>query len=181
MNLRPLGEYILIKVISDEEITSSGIIIPKTVVSQPMTATVLAVGDGCIPGDKLDIRIVPGDTVVYHWGCGQEIKDGDEVLYMIRYADIVAKLTPQDSDEVNYPVIIVINSSIYNNYISEIRLPDGTTTVRSDNTIDLSTLIPYVNKEVCVVVEGRDDLFDSGVKPGIHVLSYCDKDKLKFD
>jgi len=94
MNVRPLGDRILIKRVEEVEKTRGGIIIPESAKERPLEGTVIAVGSGKRLEDgtlvKLDVK--PGDTILFGKYTGTEIKvDGvehtivreDEVLGII--------------------------------------------------------------------------------------------------
>lgn len=63
MNIRPLGNRILVKQISTEEVTASGIVLPSTDKEKPNQGVVKAVGNGELIG-KYGIKV--GDTVVFN-------------------------------------------------------------------------------------------------------------------
>lgn len=94
MNVRPLGDRILIKRVEEVEKTRGGIIIPESAKERPLEGTVIAVGSGKRLEDgtlmKLDVKA--GDTILFGKYSGTEIKvDGvehiivreDEVLGII--------------------------------------------------------------------------------------------------
>jgi chaperonin GroES len=94
MNVRPLGDRILIKRVEEVEKTRGGIIIPESAKERPLEGTVIAVGSGKRLEDgklqKLDVKA--GDTILFGKYTGTEIKvDGvehiivreDEVLGII--------------------------------------------------------------------------------------------------
>ena len=58
LNLRPLGDRVVVKPLGREEVTKSGIVLPDTAKEKPQQGEVLAVG----PGRVLDNgeRVVPG-------------------------------------------------------------------------------------------------------------------------
>ena len=84
MNIRPLGDRVLVKPIKEEEVTASGIVLPETVEKEKkQEGEVVALGDG----EKLaKLKLKKGDRVIYEkWG-GEEVKLGkgkDEVEYKI--------------------------------------------------------------------------------------------------
>ena len=92
MNIKPLGDRVIVKPLAEDEITASGIVLPDTVDKEkPEQGEVVAVG----PGKRLDNgEIVPvsvkvGDKVVFRQYSPDEIKvDGDEVL-VISESDII--------------------------------------------------------------------------------------------
>ena len=46
MNLKPLGDRLIVRAIEEEETTASGIVLPDTAKEKPQKGKVLAVGDG---------------------------------------------------------------------------------------------------------------------------------------
>jgi len=92
MNIKPLGDKIIVKPIGREEITSSGIVLPDTVDKEkPEQGEVVAVG----PGKRLDsgeiapVSVKVGDRIVFRKYSPDEITvDGKEVL-VISESDVV--------------------------------------------------------------------------------------------
>jgi chaperonin GroES len=95
MNLKPLGDRIVVKVLESEERTKSGIVIPDTAKEKPQKATVVAVGPGKINeenGNRIPMDLKVGQTVVFAKYGGTEIKlDGDEYL-ILSERDVLAVL-----------------------------------------------------------------------------------------
>jgi len=95
MNIKPLGERVLIKQIASEEKTASGIVLPDTAKEKPQEGEVLAVGLGKLleNGQRGDMEVKVGDRVLFAKYAGSEIKVGGEE-YMILNAerDILAVL-----------------------------------------------------------------------------------------
>ena len=91
MNIKPLGDRIIIKVIENEETTKSGIVLPGTAKEKPMQGEVLAVGSGeMVDGKKIPLELKVGDKVIYSKYAGTEVKmDGNEYL-IIRQSDVLA-------------------------------------------------------------------------------------------
>lgn len=91
MNIRPLGDRIIIKVIEMEETTKSGIVLPGTAKEKPMQGEVLAVGSGeMVDGKKIPLELKVGDKVIYSKYAGTEVKmDGGEYL-ILRQNDVLA-------------------------------------------------------------------------------------------
>lgn len=86
MNIKPIGDRVLVKPNKEEEITASGIVLPDTVDKEKKAeGTIVAVGNGEYIA-KLGLKV--GDKILYKkWG-GEEIKTGkgkDEVEYKILY------------------------------------------------------------------------------------------------
>ena len=79
MNIKPLGERVLIKEIEAEETTKSGIVLPGSAKEKPQMAEVVAVGAGILNDDKKKDEIKKGDRVIFAKYAGNEIKlDGKE-------------------------------------------------------------------------------------------------------
>lgn len=93
MNIRPLGDRVILRVIESEETTKSGIVLPSSAKEKPMQGEVLAVGSGeMVEGKKIPLEVKVGDKVVYSKYAGTEIKmDGNEYL-IVRQSDILAIL-----------------------------------------------------------------------------------------
>ncbi len=92
MNLKPLGDRLLVKPIEQEEKTASGIILPETAKEKPQEGQVLAVGPGARKDDgtRIEMDVKVGDRVLYAKYAGTEIKM-DGVKYLIlRESDILA-------------------------------------------------------------------------------------------
>ncbi|HOE57929.1 MAG TPA: co-chaperone GroES [Bacillota bacterium] len=91
MNIKPLGDRVIIKVIESEETTKSGIVLPGTAKEKPMQGEVLAVGSGeMVDGKKIPLELKVGDRVIYSKYAGTEVKmDGNEYL-IVRQSDVLA-------------------------------------------------------------------------------------------
>jgi chaperonin GroES len=84
MNLRPLGDRVVVKPIEREEMTKSGIVLPDTAKEKPQEGLVEAVGTGRIldNGTKVPLEVKVGDRVLYAKYAGNEFKL-DEIEYLI--------------------------------------------------------------------------------------------------
>lgn len=89
---KPLGDRILVKPVSQEERTASGIVLPDTAKEKPQMAEVLAVGTGRIldNGTKVEPEVKVGDKVIFAKYGGTEIKIDGEELLVLRQDDILA-------------------------------------------------------------------------------------------
>jgi chaperonin GroES len=87
VNIKPLGDRVLVTPAPAEEKTASGIIIPDTAKEKPQKGTVMAVG----PGKKDEpMTVKAGDNILYGKYSGTEITiEGTEYLIM-RESDIYA-------------------------------------------------------------------------------------------
>ncbi len=91
MNIKPLGDRVVIKVMESEEMTKSGIVLPGTAKEKPMQGEILAVGSGeLIEGKRVPLELKIGDKVLYSKYAGTEVKiDGEEFL-ILRQNDVLA-------------------------------------------------------------------------------------------
>lgn len=91
MNIKPLGDRVVIKKLEAEEKTKSGIVLPGTAKEQPQMAEVLAVGPGgMVDGKEVKMELKVGDKVIFSKYSGTEVKlDGDEVT-ILRQSDVLA-------------------------------------------------------------------------------------------
>ena len=92
MNLKPLGDRLIISPIEQEEMTASGIVLPETAKEKPMQGKVLAVGPGARKddGSRAAMDVSEGDTVLYAKYAGTEIKLGDDKYLILKETDILA-------------------------------------------------------------------------------------------
>ena len=95
MNLKPLGDRLIVKAIEEDETTASGIVLPDTAKEKPQKGTVLAVGEGKWDEDgekRIPLDVAEGDTVLYSKYGGTEIKVDGEELLVLRESDVLAKV-----------------------------------------------------------------------------------------
>ena len=92
MQVKPLGDRVLLKRIETEEEVRGGIIIPDTAKEKPQEAEVVAVGDGKMDddGDRLPMSVKAGDHVLIGKYTGQDIKINDEEHTIVREDEILA-------------------------------------------------------------------------------------------
>jgi len=95
MNLKPLGDRLIVKAVDEEQTTASGIVLPDTAKEKPQKGKVIAGGDGAWDEDRekrLPLDVAEGDEVLYSKYGGTEIKiDGEDVL-VLRESDVLAKV-----------------------------------------------------------------------------------------
>ena len=85
MNIKPLGDRVLVKPVEEEEQVRGGIIIPDTAKEKPMQGKVVAVGPGKVTDDgkNLAMHVATDQVVLYGKYAGTEVKiDGEEYLIM---------------------------------------------------------------------------------------------------
>ena len=92
MNLRPLGDRLVVEHVEQSEKSAGGVFLPDTAKEKPQEGKVLAVGSGRTldNGTKLSMDVKVGDRVIYSKYSGSEIKlEGKEVL-IISEKDVLA-------------------------------------------------------------------------------------------
>jgi len=92
LNLKPLGERLIIEPIEQEEVTASGIVLPETAKEKPQRGKVLAAGPGARDedGKRIEMEVSVDDTVLYAKYAGTEIKVEDQKLLILKESDILA-------------------------------------------------------------------------------------------
>ena len=94
MDLKPLGDRVIVEVLEEEQITVSGIVLPDTAKEKPQRGNVLEVGPGRWEDGKLvPLDVKKGDEIIFSKYGGTEVKvKGDEYL-ILSARDVLAVLT----------------------------------------------------------------------------------------
>ena len=95
MNIKPLGDRIVVRRFEAEEKTSGGILLPDTAKDKPQRGEVLAVGPGRLlkDGTRRPLQVKKGDTVLFTNWAGDEFKHGrTEDVLLMREEDVLAVL-----------------------------------------------------------------------------------------
>jgi chaperonin GroES len=105
MDLKPLGDRLIVEVLEEEEILSSGIVLPDTAKEKPQRGRVLAVGPGALndKGERVPLDLAEGDTIIFSKYGGTEIKLGTDDYLILRESDVLAKVvesSPKKSKKV---------------------------------------------------------------------------------
>ncbi|MCL1854338.1 MAG: co-chaperone GroES [Clostridia bacterium] len=91
MNVKPLGDRVVIKNVETEETTKSGIVLTGAAKEKPQMAEVLAVGPGgMVDGKEIVMQVKPGQKVIYSKYAGTEVKIDENELIIVRQSDILA-------------------------------------------------------------------------------------------
>ncbi|HJJ00056.1 MAG: co-chaperone GroES [Coriobacteriia bacterium] len=91
MNLKPLGDRVIIKQDEAEETTASGLILTSNSKEKPQRGKVIAVGEGKYHhGSLVPVPVKPGDTVIYGKYGGQDITVDGEEYVILRAEDLYA-------------------------------------------------------------------------------------------
>ncbi len=96
MNLKPLGDRLIVQAIEEEETTASGIVLPDTAREKPQKGKVLAVGEGKWDDEgakRIPLEVSEGDEVLYSKYGGTEIVVEGEDLLVLRESDVLAKVS----------------------------------------------------------------------------------------
>jgi chaperonin GroES len=91
VKIRPLADRVLVKPLSRETVTKSGIVLPDTATEKPQEGEILAVGPGKVldNGKRTTVEVSVGQRVLFAKYAGTEVKmDNDEYL-ILRESDIM--------------------------------------------------------------------------------------------
>ena len=91
MNVKPLGDRVVIKNVETETTTKSGIVLAGAAKEKPQMAQVLAVGPGgVVDGKEVKMQVQVGQKVIYSKYAGTDVKLDGEELTIVRQGDILA-------------------------------------------------------------------------------------------
>ncbi|WP_461206623.1 co-chaperone GroES [Clostridium sp. DL1XJH146] len=91
MNIRPLGDRVVIKKLEAEETTKSGIVLLSSAQEKPQEAEVVAVGPGgIVEGKEIVMEVKIGDRILYSKYAGTEVKVNGEEYIIVKQNDILA-------------------------------------------------------------------------------------------
>ena len=91
MNIKPLGDRVVIKKLEAETTTKSGIVLSGSAKEKPQEAEVMAVGPGAIhEGKRIDMEVKVGDKVLISKYSGTEVKVDSEEFIIVKQEDILA-------------------------------------------------------------------------------------------
>lgn len=91
MNIKPLGDRVVIKKVEAEETTKSGIVLPGMAKEKPQMAEVIAVGPGgIVDGKQVTMYVKAGDKVLFSKYSGTEIKFDGQEYTVLKQDDLLA-------------------------------------------------------------------------------------------
>jgi chaperonin GroES len=92
INLKPLGDRVVVEPIEREQTTASGIILPETAKEKPQEGKVLAIGPGRRDdaGKRIEMDVSVDDNVLFAKYAGTEVKLDDKKLLILKESDILA-------------------------------------------------------------------------------------------
>jgi chaperonin GroES len=95
MNLKPLGDRVIVKPLVKEEVTKGGLVIPDTAKEKPQEGEIVAVGPGKLADDgkRIEMDVKKGDRVIYAKYAGTEWKYENQEYLILRESDILAKIS----------------------------------------------------------------------------------------
>jgi chaperonin GroES len=91
MNLKPLADRVIVKMVEAEETTKSGLILTGAAKEKPEVAEVISVGPGgLVDGKEVVMTVKPGDKIIASKYAGTQVKIDGEEYTIVRQADILA-------------------------------------------------------------------------------------------
>ena len=91
MNIKPLQDRVVIKMLEAEETTKSGIILTSAAKEKPQIAEIVAVGPGgMVDGNEVKMEVKVGDKVLISKYAGTEVKVDGEEYTILKQSDILA-------------------------------------------------------------------------------------------
>jgi chaperonin GroES len=92
MNLKPLGDRLVVEPKEKETTTASGLVLPDTASEKPQQGVVLSIGPGARDedGKRIAMDVKVGDTVLFAKYAGTEVKVNDKKLLILKESDILA-------------------------------------------------------------------------------------------
>ena len=92
MNLKPLGDRLVVSPKEKEQTTASGLVLPETAAEKPQEGEVIAVGPGRRDddGERVAMDVAVGDKVLYAKYGGTEVKVDGKKLLILKESDILA-------------------------------------------------------------------------------------------
>jgi len=92
LNLRPLGDRVVIEPSEGEDVTAGGILLPETAQEKPQRGTIVAVGAGLRDenGKLITMDVKVDDKVIYAKYAGAELKVNAKKVLILKATDILA-------------------------------------------------------------------------------------------
>ena len=92
VNLKPLGDRVLVEPVEEKEIKKGGIIIPDTAKEKPTEGLIIALGTGKTDdnGKKVPFEVKKGDRVLISKYGGTEVKLNGKEYKILNSDDILA-------------------------------------------------------------------------------------------
>jgi len=87
MNIKPLGNRVLVKPVQEEEVTKAGIILPETAKEKKAEGEIVAIGNG-EKIEKFNLKV--GQRVLFGKYAGDELKIDEQDYKIISHDDLLA-------------------------------------------------------------------------------------------
>ena len=93
-SLQPLGDRVIVKPTTKDEVTKGGLVLPDTAKEKPQEGEIIAVGPGRVldNGQRVALDLKAGDKVIYAKYAGTEFKLEDDELLILGERDVLAVL-----------------------------------------------------------------------------------------
>jgi chaperonin GroES len=92
INLKPLGDRVVVEPVEQEEMTASGLVLPETAKEKPQKGVVMAAGPGVRDedGKRIALDVSVGETVLFAKYAGTEFKVDGKKLLILKESDLLA-------------------------------------------------------------------------------------------
>jgi chaperonin GroES len=92
INLKPLGDRVVVEPVEQEEMTASGLVLPETAKEKPQKGVVMAAGPGARDedGKRIALDVSVGETVLFAKYAGTEFKVDGKKLLILKESDLLA-------------------------------------------------------------------------------------------
>jgi chaperonin GroES len=92
INLKPLGDRVVVEPVEQEEMTASGLVLPETAKEKPQKGVVMAAGPGARDedGKRVALDVSVGETVLFAKYAGTEFKVDGKKLLILKESDLLA-------------------------------------------------------------------------------------------
>jgi chaperonin GroES len=99
INLKPLGDRVVVEPIEQEEMTASGLVLPETAKEKPQKGTIVAAGPGARDedGKRTGLDVSVGETVLFAKYAGTEFKVDGKKLLILKESDLLAIVETEDA------------------------------------------------------------------------------------
>ena len=90
MNFKPLYDRVVIDPEVEDNVSKSGIVLPKTSQERPQIGVVVSTGDGeNFDGVETKIKVKVGDKIMFEKYAGNELKLNGKTYVILRQIDII--------------------------------------------------------------------------------------------
>ena len=91
VNMKPLGDRVVVRPLEETEEMRGGLYIPDTAKEKPLQGEIIAVGPGRFEkGERVPMELSVGQKVLYSKYAGTEVRVGNDELLIIQESDVLA-------------------------------------------------------------------------------------------